>query len=337
MFLLGVKLLKGQIMIKILMKKIKLFVFLSLVFQVSIGCGKKDSSGTGTLPSIGGSIGNTPVGKVDANGLWVNVSSSQYMVLVNKKNNYGADCFIDVSASEGQQIDCIVDILEGDLYAYDLQIQFNAPPKLCDFVEVSPAWHWNQSVGTGPTDVVVNVDTSAAPVVTSCTARNAAGVVVPCGSLLELTGASNPEGPGCAYDLSASERPNCCLGTYSKRVISNDGINITDSQTDENWGGDVASCIGGFGQAEDKNEEGYPLSQLYSVLKDDSADSEGGESAGNGVEVSVEESGLNSTIDLSANLSGPRARFSTMANFFETSGTPHNHDGYVSVDTSDLP
>jgi hypothetical protein len=299
---------------------IKLLI-LVLILQLNTSCGEQAADGGSASPSIGTSpVNSTPVNSVEATGFWINAQSTQHTILVNSGSGFGTDCFIDVDSTTNQLMNCYIDVLEGDLYMYDIKIQYNAPPKLCDHVTVTPAWHWNYSSGYGPTAISLVVDTAAdPPTFTSCDATDAQSVTTACTANSELTNGTSISGPKCAYDKTSSGGKNCCFGEYTLTKIDAGVTTVTE----ETWGKEVSDCIGGSVKTswEKFFKNGYPRSLVQAVEKD----------------ASNESKGLNEELTLKANGLSVATSFSFMANHYETLGSPHSHDGYVSATTSNLP
>ncbi len=309
---------------KLVLFCLRTFLLITIIFNV--GCSEEETTGA-VLPSIGiGPITGIPVGQVEGTGFWITVTSDQHTILVNSDDGFGTNCFIDATETSNKLMKCFIDVLEGDLYVYDIKIQYNAPPNLCDHVMLTPAWHWNQSIGRGPSSIVVNVDTSSSnPVVTSCTSRIADGSTVACSANPELIDVLNPEGPKCVYDKSTLVGgKNCCLGIYGQTIINDDGAGgITTNFNLKDWGGDITSCLGGPVKTswDIFTADGYPATLVLPVKK----------TANGGT------AGLNEELTLKSNASTTRTFFSHYANFYEMTSSPHNHDGYVSATTSDKP
>ena len=66
----------------------------------------------------------------------------------------GTDCKIKKpeNPEEGNTEDlyCIMDIMEGDLWFHTIVLEYNVPPEMCDYLGVDVPWHFNQKVGHGP-------------------------------------------------------------------------------------------------------------------------------------------------------------------------------------------
>lgn len=312
------------------MLKAILRIVLGLTLIVSLVSCSEDNMGGDTIPSTGGGspVTDTPVGTVEGTGFWVNLTNTnnQFSYIVHKDGEFGEDCFIDVDSTTNELLTCNIDLMEGDLYMRDLEIQYNAPPELCDHVRVATAWHWNQSVGVGPSEVEVDVysnPVTGLSTVTGCTSVNSSSATINCSANIELEDVANTAGPRCVYDKSSSGGVNCCFGNYTLTVNTNDGTSTSTVVTNTTWGGDVLSCLGGLPRTSwtTFSASGYPAAYVQSVPK-----------SAEGVTA-----GLNDVFKLEANAVKPNARFSIYANHYETQGTPHSHDGYLNPAVSTKP
>ena len=191
----------------------------------------------------------------------------------------GTDCKIKKpeNSEEGNTEDlyCIMDIMEGDLWFHTIVLEYNVPPEMCDYLGVDVPWHFNQQVGEGP-DVVhqCNVtlcsgsgddsqtETETRYCLGPCTRGDPPGdcsdeeVVTGCG------GAYVTEDPNqfCGIlDKSDNDLANCCLGDYE--LHNDDNINEVD------WGGDLRNCIGGLGRISWNtfNDDGLPIKEITNV------------------------------------------------------------------------
>lgn len=298
-----------------------------LVLPFLVAC-EDESSGSGnvTLPSIGDSpIDSTPVGDIDESGFWVTVASEEFPTFDHLNGDLSTRCIVPSTETGQQVLDCIIDINEGDLYLYDLELQYNAAPSMCENVTIYPSWHWNESAGQGPISVTIDVDaTGPTEVVTACSATDQAMNVTTCALNPELTNVTNPTGPTCIYNHLTSGGKNCCFGDYTLTINKTTGSGLQPPDINPtSWGESVTECLGGpvrNGNWDSFAEgSGYPTGLISPVP-------EGG--------------GLNASITLKANSATTTSAFSTYANFAEFgTGTSnaHNHDGYVSATTSNLP
>jgi hypothetical protein len=296
-----------------------------------VSCGG-DEDGDATIPTITDPttptpepdpdpVDDVPVGDVEPTGFWVNFISDQYTALVNKRGEYGADCFIDSETTSNERVLCDVDLMEGDLNIYDLEMQYNVPPSLCDHLRITPAWHYNFESGRGPARVEIVQDNLSDPAVaSSCDAFHTAnGALTTCALHPETFDETIISGPKCIYNRADTGGANCCFGKYNLQVEldeNNDGVGDGTFVTQTlDWGGDATACIspylsnawGFFSPA------GFPARSLTAVPKDPD---------------SLNPIGLNDSIVLSSNLQSSNVILSTWANFYNETGTPHQHNGF---------
>ena len=63
----------------------------------------------------------------------------------------GTDCKISVNEeSSTEDLYCILDVMEGDLWYHKINLKYNLPEGMCDYLGFLPHWHYNQVVGEGP-------------------------------------------------------------------------------------------------------------------------------------------------------------------------------------------
>ncbi len=313
-----------------------LFKLMVCLFCLSLitGCSDEVDDSSADLPSIGGGgdspVEDTPVGEIEQSGFWVNVQSDQIDLYIDNSESFDSNCFIDKDEAGFVDMKCYLDIMEGDLYVHDLEVQYNAPPGLCNYVYISPAWHWNEPVGYGPSTVEIWLDASGdTPIVDSCHATHGnipndgapplpISIAAPtCANHNELTDTTNPDGPTCVYNRSTSGYSDCCLGSYTKIVHSDDGTAVSTTSSVESWGGDPSSCLSPFiGNGwEHFNAANFPVPYIQHVPRDSSDNP----------------TGLNNSLNLTSNASTSKVTYSTWANHYEGVTTalpllgPHYH------------
>lgn len=301
-----------------------------VIFVISLAnCGGGASSdGAIDLPS------NEPggeVGSVSGNGFWIDVpTENNFSVWMHKNSTFGSECFIDSSATTSSSQICNIEVLELDSYAQDINIQWNVPPGMCDYVTVTPSWHWNRSVGNGPTELLIQknqdgIMTQIAPRTDGgCAARQQDGTWTACTANPEISAIAIDGTATCAYDeRELDDGINCCFGnvtiTTEQDANNNGTIDAGETSSEiKTWGGEVENCIGGATKSNgwETTNQGYPVTLLYNVAND----------------------GRNEVIEIPANSQDIRSSFQYGVNYYETtSGTPHNHSGYVSTATSTAP
>ena len=65
----------------------------------------------------------------------------------------GTNCKIPVEQESTEDLYCIMDIMEGDLWFHSLVLEYNVPEDMCDFLDFQVSWHFNQKIGKGPSKV----------------------------------------------------------------------------------------------------------------------------------------------------------------------------------------
>ncbi len=309
-----------------------------------VACSSEED-GNAAVPSTGdpgdNPIDDVPVGEVEDTGFWVNVNTNdQFDVFMKKRGQWDEDCFIDKDSTDYEAIECTLDILEMDLYMHEIEMQYNAPPGLCDHVGTYPSWFWNESAGTGPSAYTLNIDSSTDPsTLTSCTVQAETALeillegggydannLVDCALHPEIRFTPNGMGVDCIYNYRNVGGPNCCFGDVLATVNEDDGVIVETTITPLEWGGSAGACISphinnGWGTFSDT---GVPLQKLQTVPRDPDSD--------NPV-------GLNDAIKLSPNASTTLVNFSTWANWWEAPGAAngHTHTGYFSATTTNVP
>ncbi len=328
---------KGNVMTR----KIRIIFLLTFcygcLFSV-VGC-SDEVSDSRELPSLPGNpnpdpgtdpptdddpVDDTPVGEIEETGFWVNVQSEQIDLFVDNSESFDSDCFIDRDETDFIDMKCYLDIMEGDLYVHNLELQYNAPPGLCQYVITQPAWNWNYGPGRGPQTIEIDIDASGDnPVVTSCEADHdgIGGPPVACNLHPELEDVGNTEGPRCVYDHSDQGLPNCCVGDYVLTKNTDDGSAVSTEVIDASWGNDPMACMSphianGWATF---SPSGVPVGRIQHVPRDPGSN--------NPV-------GLNESINLSSNASTTQVGFSTWANYFEGNTielpmqSPHYHEDF---------
>ena len=183
----------------------------------------------------------------------------------------GTDCKIPVDKESTEDIFCMLEKLEGDLWAHETPIEYNVPPSMCKYLSVQVPWHFNQNAGKGPKIISQCEEPQAATTAdedpeieekyciggtcpTSCATGSCPAVGAnKCASEVEDL---------CSYDLSHQEGlANCCYGTYEVRG---------DDSSDGEWGDNIANCLGGLGRVnwDTKTKLGIPATRVISAEKD---------------------------------------------------------------------
>jgi len=195
----------------------------------------------------------------------------------------GTDCKIPVEEESTEDLYCLIDIMEGDLWIHTFNLEYNVPEGMCDFLSFQVPWHFNQSVGRGParvyqvdnfqdgpcecegegTERTCTVETETRYCLGNLTGNTVAGV---CGAGEDepiVTGCDTPVNEVNQYcnglNLSNEDLGNCCFGTYR---LYNTGSDVEPTTVD--WGGDLNTCIGGYGKTgwSTRGKYGEPISLI---------------------------------------------------------------------------
>tara|TARA_B110001454_G_scaffold218991_1_gene249082 strand:+ start:128854 stop:130035 length:1182 start_codon:yes stop_codon:yes gene_type:complete len=276
------------------------------------GCGKEAEDDTSSSSST--SSGNNPtLGVVQDDAFYVRVfDEEKFPYYMSKLGDFNTKCAI-ASGSSAQNLDCVLDMNELDLYFHGVSFQYNVPSGMCSYFSRSTYWYYNYEVGYGPSTFVRNEtkDASGNLVSSSCVIDG-----------VTQAGCSNSEssygtdGPSCIYNYTASGGPNCCMGSYTKTVNTTTPSGTTSTSEVLGWGGNYAGCIGGAGKTNwtELDKVGKPV----------------------GVIEYTPSTGLNQKYDVT----GPQFKSNTglnipIANFYTAS--KHTHGAYVGSTTSSYP
>ena len=244
---------------------------------------------------------------------------------VTTNGTFNQDCAISSTASSSEDLICIFDVLEFDSYVQSMDLQYNVPAEMCEYVTSLPSYHWNQSVGYGPTNVTLvftdgEIDTSN---INECSITEQDGTTVACDSAIEIRSVDT-SGPNCIYDRSEDDSNllNCCFGTYESNITAIDtaaSSTIVTAADDADWGGgDLGSCMGGGsegGWGVFSSTESIPVRAINEVDAD----------------------GVNLSLPLASNASQLQSGFSYQINWAENSSGEHDHTGYGGTGSSTLP
>ncbi|MCB0355434.1 MAG: hypothetical protein KDD40_00415 [Bdellovibrionales bacterium] len=182
--------------------------------------------------------------------------------------NASSTCRVDKTETSNQDLSCVIDVNEQDLYFHGMRIEFVIPTGMCDYFTFNNHWHYDQEMGSGPPEIWVRQyrdDEGNPNGPEECFVRNSDGIWYPsdpnldglptvegevfgtgdsCGSLsagadLELWSINTDNfTPRCKYDRSLGGGDNCCRGTYNVTIET-----LDNSDTSGFDGGD------GFGRA----------------------------------------------------------------------------------------
>ncbi len=166
-------------------------------------------------------------------------------------------CSIDPTSAdiEDKNVICYLEGEELDFYANGFELKITVDSGTCDYVFEYPYYYFKRKAGIGPTEARLY--------------KNANDELVDC------TPAVNTEddSPKCDYDYSDNEGPNCCIGTYNKRIYTDAACTTADpldgnNEDDVKWGGKLSECLAGPGtfssfKTEDGVYEGFPVGKFY--------------------------------------------------------------------------
>lgn len=201
-----------------------------------------------------------PGGDPDYNNknFYVGLSPSDTMIAYAHKSTGFADtCAIPADTNSSQDITCLVEVPEGELYNLGLSLLFNVPKNFCAYLKRDTYWYYNRSVGYGPSQIVFTSTISGGNTTTACTAD---GVSCDNNPVMTYTYNNNSLSPSCTY--------SCCLGGYRIRYVVDDQDAGTNTQTNTeftSWGNNVSNCIGGAGRTSwsiGSDSQGFPLAAV---------------------------------------------------------------------------
>ncbi len=150
-----------------------------------------------------------------------------------------------------QDIDCIYETPELDLYGNGLEYELTVPEGACDYVVYQHFAYEAWEVGVGP--------------------ASASYTETADGNITDEVNVNGDGTPVCDYDYSYSDSsaPNCCLGTYT--------LTITHESTDvgvpdeidvikgNDWGGDASDCYSGAAFLDPElilSDDGWPMAHI---------------------------------------------------------------------------
>ena len=205
----------------------------------------------------------------------------------------GTDCKIqktedpeeptDPGEGSTEDLYCLMDIMEGDLWFHEIILEYNVPPGMCDYLGIDVPWHFNQKVGRGPgrvyecTDFIVNCNSDDGEPEAEVETRYCLGGCTPatgaalCGQETGTVGCGGAGGRAYTeatdfckgLDQSENDLANCCMGDYD--LVSHPGGEVTESS----WGGELRNCIGGLGRISwEEFTDGRPVKLILDVRND---------------------------------------------------------------------
>ncbi len=297
-----------------------LFITIALLQGCSEQVASKSSSGSNNQPTP--TLAPTPTPTPTADYLSVTVgNSTEIQSYMHVNSSFGTQCQISSDATSSEDIVCIVEVPEGDIYYHGLELKYNVPQGMCTYLRRSPYWFYNHESGYGPDSLVIDISADTTGVVSAYTCAVDGGAAGACTGQKEITVNQTNNTPTCVYDKTTTGGKNCCFGKYTFTVNkTNTDTSVTTTETvEKSWGGDYKSCIGGSAVTDWTGFESTSVDKNIPVdLIDDAED------------------GILATYKVTAPIKSTNNRKNyDVANFY----TPalHTHDGYVAGTVSNMP
>ncbi len=110
------------------------------------------------IPTEGLSTENIP----SEDFFYVNLSAGYYYgegfdpldaIIYAMDDGPGTDCKISVNEESTEDLYCILDVMEGDLFFHKLVLEYNIPSGMCDYSGFIVPYHLNQATAKGPEEV----------------------------------------------------------------------------------------------------------------------------------------------------------------------------------------
>ena len=190
-------------------------------------------------------------------------------VMYEKENGPGYDCKIPKGEeSTTEDLYCMFDVQEGDLFLHEIEFEYNVPEGMCDYFTFQTHWHYNQESGRGPETVYKRIkytDVLFCPLLLSEGEDCPEGCEKTEGPLEGTSGCTKAE-DGFLYCKNSNDHDDLCKESLSELCRFNDTENgnenccvgetdIIDTTKPSNeepgegqWGGNLQQCIGGLGR-----------------------------------------------------------------------------------------
>ena len=249
------------------------------------------------------------------------------VVHVHDATDFNKTCSISKDSLAHEDIMCMIDIPEGDIYAKNTVLQYNVPKDMCRYLVQETYWFYNLEVGIGPSVITVSADNTvnASGDITNTTYTCAVdGVVAGCAAghpEVAITGMTpNTQNIKCVYD----DEKNCCLGKYTLNhvLLTNGASADVSTPQDISWGGNMRNCIGGPAKT---NWNAFTTENVPTSL------------------LSFARPGIKNTYLITAPLAlgtaglDPLTASIHVSNWYAQGTNDHTHSGFVSADTSTSP
>ena len=313
---------------KLIYFKVLLLGFASALVFGCTGGAASSSFGSSTNPTFQAPAGSS-TGITDGLQFYVGIDSViNGIAHVHTDDSFANPCSISPTA-DSQDITCVIDTPEGELYNEGLGLKINVPPGMCRYFTKAPYWFYNEETGYGPSVIVMQRNyTNNVLLSSTCSQSLDSGGMTapaPCPGFSNEVFVNPTDGTAtCTYDRSRAGAANCCMGNYNYTINDSkfDTVSGLTSNTSSvqnlNWGGTYTSCIGGAGKTDwkDYSASGIPLTVVYPVIS--------GTIEGYVVSAQIKKISSASTIGI--------------ANFYSTTSTPiHAHTGFGPVLTPAIP
>ena len=221
-------------------------VCLGLIFS---GCDVLSGFGIGTsaqyslVPTEGLTTDSIP----QEDFFYVNLSASYYYgsendifdgIIYAMDEGPGTDCKISVNEDSTEDLYCLLDVMEGDLFFHEIVLEYNFPPQMCEYAGFIVPYHLNQPTIKGP-DLVSQCkfldETNPQEITTEekyCNGRcvTSDSVCLKSGDRVEgeatCDSKSECESPGCQGVAGTwSSGPDACENGEGDNVITNPNCN----------------------------------------------------------------------------------------------------------------
>ena len=153
-----------------------------------------------------------------------------------------------------QDMRCLVEVSELDLYFNGLSLNYNFPSGKCNYARVKPYFYYRYEPGLGPTSVNLHFTDGVLDSSSTAGAVNASVFIDSTGRM------------ACNRDYSASQGPNCCSGRYvvtTTKVTTVAPITSGTTTAIADWGGKTSNCLAGPGvDVFPAGASGYPLGSI---------------------------------------------------------------------------
>ncbi len=231
------------------------------------GSGSSGSSGSGSSGSSGSSGTTSSTG--DSSGF--TFATTDFYVDVNTHANTTSYLHLNgdwtkscdaTAASPNQDLVCLLEIQEEDLYDLGLTFAIQAPTAQCSYLRSLAYFYYQYQTGLAPTTVNETITDGGTPVVAGVGGDTGGGCGAGSSACLTPSGTLT-----CSWDYSylngISPGPNCCEGSYTLNVTTVDDTVVpptsTTTTTVAKWSGMNSNCLNGPATASTvKDAEGYP-------------------------------------------------------------------------------